>query len=113
MKKPIACDLSVFPGPERIDHQNQSSALVRHAVRLTEAKDGFTFFHSYTSDKFVSFAKWITAESKCCPFLHFELALQPIDDGYEIAITLRGDEQIKDFLRSEFQGLPDRTLSSQ
>ena len=103
MNKDIACDLTVFPSEKRNSHEEESLSIVKNAKRINELKDGYSFYHDYSDETFTSIAKWITGESKCCPFFTFELALEPIEKSYEIALRLRGSKEIKQFLKSGFQ----------
>lgn len=103
MNKDIACDLTVFPSEKRISHEEQSLSIVRNAKRIVELTDGYSFYHDYSDEAFTSIAKWATGESKCCPFFTFELALEPREKGYEIALRLRGSQEIKQFLKSGFK----------
>ena len=103
MNKDIACDLTVFPSEKRNSHEEQSLSIVKTSKKIVELKDGYSFHHDYSDEAFTSIAKWITGESKCCPFFTFELALEPTDKGYEIALRLRGSNEIKEFLKSGFK----------
>jgi hypothetical protein len=104
MNKDIACDLTVFSSEKRISHEEQSLSLIKNSRKIIELKDGYSFYHDYSDETFTSIARWITGERKCCPFFTFELALEPAEKGYEIALRLRGSEEIKQFLKSGFQG---------
>jgi len=103
MNKDIACDLTVFPAEKRNSHEEQSLSIVNNAKRIKELNDGYSFYHDYSEEAFTSIAKWITGESKCCPFFTFELALEPKEKSYEIALRLRGSKEIKQFLKYGFQ----------
>src|SRR5688500_7339048 len=103
MNRDIACDLTVFSSEKRISHGEQSLRIVKNSKKIIELEDGYSFYHDYSDEAFISIAEWITGERKCCPFFTFELALEPIKEGYEIALRLRGSKEIKQFLRSGFQ----------
>jgi hypothetical protein len=102
MKDTIACDLKVFEKQKRALHENQSLTILRAATRSTELTDGYAFYYAYSSETFVSMARWITNESRCCPFFTFELVLEPIEAGYTICLRLRGSLEIKEFLKTGF-----------
>jgi len=103
MNKNIGCDLTVFSSEERTNHEMKSLEVITKSKRITELTDGYSFYHDYSEETFTSIAKWIAGESKCCPFFTFELALEPLEKGYEIAVRLRGSKEIKQFLTVEFQ----------
>jgi len=103
MNKDIACDLTVFPPEKRNSHEEQSLSIIKNAKRIVELPDGYAFYHDYSDEGFISIARWATGESKCCPFFTFELALEPTDKGYAIALRLRGSKEIKEFLKSGLQ----------
>ena len=103
MNRNISCDLTVFTSDERANHETKSLSILMNAGRIQELSDGYSFYHDYSEETFISIAKWITGESKCCPFFTFELALESLEKGYEIALRLRGSKDIKQFLTSEFQ----------
>lgn len=103
MEKSIACGLTVFKSEERANHEKKSIDIFMKAGRIAELKDGYSFYHDYSDDTFNLLSQRIISESKCCPFLTFELALEPIDRGYEISLRLRGGKEIKRFLKTELQ----------
>src|SRR5687767_12202183 len=102
----IACDLTAFSTPEeKARHENQSSSLITGAAKIVELEDGYSIYHPYSEETFLSFAKWITVEHKCCPFFTFELVLEPRKEAYEICLRLRGSDEIKKFISLTFHGI--------
>ena len=103
MKKEIACDLTVFSKEEKTTHENKSLSILKNARKVTELTDGYSFYHDYSDEVLISIAQWMIDESKCCPFFTFEVALEPIEQGYEISLRLKGSKEVKQFLKSNFQ----------
>jgi hypothetical protein len=95
---PIACSLT---DPE---FQQRRAELLRTfqgaSLETKELDDGYAY-------RFPSGAKWIaelaqliTFERECCPFLRFQLRLEPANGPLWLELT--GPEGTKDFLQSLF-----------
>lgn len=103
--RPIACDLSVFSEEERNDHELNSINILKSATKVEELKDGYAFAHPYSAKTFMSIAQWVITENKCCPFFVFEIAIEPLTEGHEIWLRLRGNRAIKEFLYAKREEL--------
>ncbi len=66
-----------------------------------ELPDGFAFRFPAEPVLFLKLADWVTLESRCCPFLRFQLSLE--QEAGPAWLRLTGREGVKDFLKNEFQ----------
>jgi hypothetical protein len=64
-----------------------------------ELPDGYAFRLNKEAISLTEVAEWITFEQRCCTFFTFELELQA-NDG-PLWLKLRGNEDVKEFLRPD------------
>ena len=83
----IACDMNALDREERDRYQLLLKRLA--PFEATEIADGYEI--SVDAGKLAELAEWISLESRCCPFLKFEVALR-----------LTGGDGVKEFLAAEF-----------
>ncbi len=68
---------------------------------VKELGDGYAFRFKAESQLILEAAEFIVYERLCCPFFDFELAIE--QDSNRLWLRLRGQEGIKEFIRSEFK----------
>lgn len=102
MNLPIVCDLSVFTPEERKEHLDSSAKIFTNAKRVLEIDDGYAFHFDHSEDLVIQLATWINNDNRCCPFLTHELAIEPFESGHEAIVRMRGSEEIKQALRTDF-----------
>ncbi len=100
--RPIACNLSVFSRAERTRHLQLIAMLKEKVVDFRETQDGYAF--RYGPDLLAPLAEWTTLETRCCPFIDFQLELEP-QPGGAAWLRLRGDAMVKEFISTEFEPL--------
>jgi hypothetical protein len=95
---PIACNLNDADFQQRRAGVLQT---VRDGVLETvELDDGFAYRFPSEGNWIAELAQLITFERECCPFLQFNLRLEPADGP--IWLELSGPEGTKEFLKSAF-----------
>ena len=95
MELPMVCDLSVFTPEERKNHIDESTELFTNAKRVIEIKNGYAFHFDYSDAKFLAIARWMKDDNKCCPFLTFEVAIEPFTSGKEVILRITGNDEMK------------------
>lgn len=94
----VACELT------DLDFQQRRQQIVRTiasaVIETVELENGYRYRFPSTADWITQLADLITVERKCCPFLLFDLRLEPANGP--IWLELTGPEGTKDFLRSLF-----------
>ena len=95
---PIACSLT---DPEF--QQRRSELLKTFQGALLETKEldeGYAYRFPSSANWILELAQLITFERECCPFLRFNLRLEPANGPLWLELT--GPEGTKDFLKSLF-----------
>ena len=98
MELPITCNLT---DPEF--QRRRADLLKTFQGALLEAKelgDGYAYRFPSDGHWITELAQLITLERECCPFLQFNLRLEPANGP--IWLELTGPEGTKDFLQSLF-----------
>jgi len=96
---PVACALTDSEFRER---RTEILHSFRGAVLETEElENGYRYRFPSSAAWITQLAQFITFERECCPFLQFDLRLEPGDGP--IWLELTGPEGTKDFLRTLFQ----------
>ena len=98
MDLPIACNLTDAEFQER-----RTAVLKTVKAAVVEVKElGNGYAYRFPSEEIWirELTKLITAERGCCPFLRFDLRIEP--SGGPIWLELTGPEGTKDFLHSLF-----------
>lgn len=98
----IVCNLGAFTKAERARHLELIAMLKKNVAELRELPDGYAF--RYSASLLQPIAEWALLESKCCPFLDFQLELEP-QPGGPAWLRLRGSDDVKEFTRTEFEPL--------
>ena len=95
---PLACVPSAIAPAERAAH----FALIRRlfkeeAQERIEMGSGYKF--RFPAASFDALTHFISNERRCCPFLSFELTVEPADAGLSLKLT--GPEGTREFLDAE------------
>jgi thiol-disulfide isomerase/thioredoxin len=98
----IVCNMGVFSKAERARHRELIAMLKDKVGEMREVERGYAF--RYAPDLVRPLAEWTTLETKCCPFLDFEIELEP-QPGGAAWLRLLGDDEVKEFIRTEFKPL--------
>jgi len=94
---PLACTLI---GPEKTDRLRGLAQLL--SQRLGDVKhleDGYELAYPGTETMIATVTEFITLERECCPFLTFELVLDP--HSGPLTLRIHGPPGAKEFLRAE------------
>lgn len=95
----LACRL---PDEEQDRQWEDVASEVHDAVEETrELEDGYAFRFPGSDEWFRTLAEYALYERGCCPFVHFELALEP--EGGTAWLRMRGGEDVKRFVREVLQ----------
>jgi len=97
----FACDLTVLDEQEREQFASDTEAIFAAMQEMRELENGFAFRFLNHPGQLVQVAKFIERESQCCPFLHFNLEVEPSDGP--VWLQVNGAEGTKDFLRAELE----------
>lgn len=95
-ENPIACKLTSAEL-----HLRRSEVLERvkaDVINVAELEDGFRFEFAGTQDQIKRLGTLIELEHECCPFLKFQLTVEPGDGPALLELT--GPEGTKDFLKT-------------
>jgi hypothetical protein len=93
---PVACCLS----DEELHHRERTllAQFKAAVIDSTELSNGYGFRVPGDKKWIMLVAELIVAERECCPFLKFELSLEPAMGPASVRMT--GPEGTKEFLRS-------------
>jgi hypothetical protein len=95
------CNLKAFTPAERARHEQLSKKLREARVEIKELSNGFAFRLQNEAVSLTELAEWVAGERKCCPFFDFGIDLQ--GDGGPLWLELKGNDGVKQFMRSEFK----------
>lgn len=102
MSSPIACLMDALSPAERKRRAEILSGLRARLTGTSETPDGIAFRLPNERDIPVLVAEFVSYESRCCPFLRFEVEVEA--EGGPIHLRMGGRDGVKDFLRAEFLG---------
>ena len=98
-KLPVACSLT---GPELQERRRQVLRKVGEAVlEVKDLGDGYAYRFPSDDVWITELANLITFERQCCPFLQFNVRIEP--GAGPVWLELSGPEGTKDFLNSLFE----------
>ena len=111
---PLVCRLDALTASERERHRLLSDLLQKAAVAASELPQGYDITVDLTklpvgdsrSRPLLQLADWVDLESRCCPFLDFEIRIS--GQGGPVGVRLTGGDGVKAFLRTEFPLLSRR-----
>ena len=94
----LACNPYAIPASKRLGHFALARRLfTKMAKERTELPAGFAF--RFDSDALESLARFVVNESKCCPFIDFEITLGA--DSRELWLRMTGPEGTREVLQAE------------
>ena len=67
----VACNMDAHSRKERVRHAELRRQLIAAVVEKTELPNGYALRLKDLS--FLTVAEWVSLESRCCPFLDFQL----------------------------------------
>jgi len=104
----LACTPSAIPQEDREAHLiNSQQFVLQTYLELEELADGYAF--KFSANKFETLTRFIALERLCCSFFTFELKITP-NQG-PIWLHMRGNEQIKAFIKMELQANGNRDVA--
>lgn len=98
---PVACTLSA--AELQVRGADVVAPLFARAQRLQERPDGYRFAFPAEADGVRDLLEFILSERECCPFFTFELAFPSPHES--VWLTLRGGEDVKEFVAGSFATL--------
>jgi hypothetical protein len=101
IKSKFYCNSKALTPEERAHQKQLSEKLMAARKGIAETPKGYEFQFSPKSVSLAELAEWVSAESKCCPFFDFHIDLE--EEGSLLCLRLTGEEEIKAFIRTEFQ----------
>ncbi len=96
---PIACDLTVLDDPEQ--HKAHTEALFEEREALRTVSDGVALQFPGTFEYAERVLDFISRERQCCPFLTFELIVEPEERG--VWLVLGGDDEVTSYIQNQFE----------
>jgi hypothetical protein len=92
----LACIPSAIPATERQAHFELAQDLfTRRALERVPLPEGYAF--RFDSSEFADVARFVTNESRCCPFLTFEVQLS----SQSVWLRMTGPEGTREVLDAE------------
>src|SRR5262245_3990848 len=96
----IACNMHALSVKERLRYSVLVAKLALAKMSHCETANGFELSLDANKLRLRDLGEWMQLESRCCPFLDFEVA---VGGGENTAkLRLAGGEGVKEFLRAEF-----------
>lgn len=105
MDTPFICNINALTDAQRVRYHELAGKLNDSRQAVKELGNGYAFRFKAEADLILEVAEFIVYERLCCPFFDFELAVEP--DTNRLWLRLRGQEGIKEFIRSEFNIIED------
>lgn len=94
-KEGLACKLT---GPELLKRKSMlQKEIFAQVLKSEEKDDGYTFYFKDDEDFLLTMMDYVLAEKKCCPFLTYQLSIQPNGEG--ISLSVSGPPPAKDMIR--------------
>ena len=100
MESVFVCNMNALDKTQRGRYNTITQTLKDARQELQELDDGYAFRFKAESQLIQNAAEFIVYERLCCPFFDFELSVENAGDS--LWLRLRGQEGIKEFIRSEF-----------
>lgn len=99
---PIACRMDALTPTERERRREVLGVLTGRTVAVAETADGVAFDLRRDPDTPALAAEFVGYESRCCPFLRFEISVEA--EGGGVRLTMGGRDGVREFLRAMFAG---------
>ncbi len=101
METSFVCNVNILSDVQKNRYKELVLKLYQERQSVKELNDGYAFRFKAESQLIQEIAEFIVYERLCCPFFNFELAVE--QDSNRLWLRLRGQEGIKEFIRSEFK----------
>ena len=102
----LACNIAALTAAERKQHAVVTTRLFAAVIDRTDTADGFAFRLDRKRVSVADVREWIDKESRCCPFMKFAVATEPL------TLRLSGGKGVKQFIASAFASAnPTRPVS--
>jgi hypothetical protein len=102
-QSPLACDMTAIPAEQRARHLEKSRELFSEIEETRELSDGYEFRFADELNVLQRLVDFVSVEKLCCPFLWFEIEVEP--ENGPVYLRLTGREGVKEFIREEVRGL--------
>jgi|SRR5688572_12429992 len=96
---PVACSLT--PDEMRDRQASLIPALLGRAVAINPSGEGYLLRFNSDAVTLHAIAEMIAAESRCCPFLQFDLSVPPAQG--DVTLTVSGPAGTRAFLDALFR----------
>ena len=106
---PFSCKMNALSPAERKELPKWLDSLVAMKPVATELENGFSLEFAHSGKAFPLASKWISCESRCCPFFEFAISLTPNDGPLTIRIT--GPAGVKEFIADDLPKIHTLTTS--
>ncbi|HEX8286973.1 MAG TPA: hypothetical protein VF556_03200 [Pyrinomonadaceae bacterium] len=101
MDTPYICNLNALNESQKDRYKELTGILYESRQAVKELNDGYAFRFKAESQLILDMAEFIVYERLCCPLFIFELIVE--SDTNRMWLSLRGQNGIKEFIRSEFR----------
>lgn len=99
-RAPIACRMDALTPAERRRRSEVLAVLTSRMMEVVATADGMAFHLRRDPDTPALAGELVAYESRCCPFLRFELAVEA--EGGPVRLAVGGREGVQEFLRATF-----------
>ena len=105
----IACqrDVGAFGLEQRRRYERLLDAVLGNVLEVRELPNGYALRYPSDAPTIVTIAEWVTMERLCCPFLDFELHVEP--ESGPLWLKLSGGAGVKALLEAEIAGRDKET----
>ena len=100
---PLACNLTALGSEERAAHQALTAKLFRSAQSVERLPNGLALRFPNETPTLRRLADFIANEERCCPFLTFDIRVEP--QKAELRLSITGTRSISRFIKAEFADL--------
>lgn len=97
---PIACRMDALTPAERARRAEVLAALTSRTLGVVDTTEGMAFELRGDPETLALAGEFVGYESRCCPFLGFQLTVEA--EGGPVRLALGGREGVGDFLRAMF-----------
>lgn len=94
----FACKPGSLDKTQRERYSSLIKQLIAGKQNVSELPDGYSFGYAANEQNIENVAEFAAYERLCCPFIDFDISIK----GENLSLTLKGQDGVKDFIRSEF-----------